>query len=225
MSNKIDLQGRIAVVTGGAQGSVTPWRHVWPNQARAWLFGIATPQCWPKRSSRSAQPRKSFRSLSSSPMRRRSPAAASETEKALGRIDILVEQCRHFGADHAASSTIRSTIGAGSSTSISTASSTAARRSCRSMIAARLRPDRQRRLDRRQGGQPQRRRLLGREGRVIALTKSLGKELAGKNIAVNCVTPAAAKTRIFDQISQQHIDYMLSRSRAAASSRSTRPPR
>ena len=46
---------------------------------------------------------------------------------------------------------------------------------------------------------------------VIALTKSLGKELADKNISVNCVTPAAAKTRIFDQISQEHIDYMLSK--------------
>ena len=46
---------------------------------------------------------------------------------------------------------------------------------------------------------------------VIALTKSLGKELADKNIAVNCVTPAAAKTRIFDQNSQEHIDYMLSK--------------
>jgi len=46
---------------------------------------------------------------------------------------------------------------------------------------------------------------------VIALTKSLAKETADKNIAVNCITPAAAKTRIFDQISQQHIDYMLSK--------------
>ena len=46
---------------------------------------------------------------------------------------------------------------------------------------------------------------------VIALTKSLGKELALKNIAVNCVTPAAAKTRIFEQITQKHIDYMLSK--------------
>ena len=46
---------------------------------------------------------------------------------------------------------------------------------------------------------------------VIALTKSLGKELANTNIAVNCITPAAAKTRIFDQISQEHIDYMLSK--------------
>jgi len=46
---------------------------------------------------------------------------------------------------------------------------------------------------------------------VIALTKSLGKELAGENIAVNCVTPGPAKTRIFDQITQAHIDYMLAK--------------
>jgi 3-oxoacyl-[acyl-carrier protein] reductase len=46
---------------------------------------------------------------------------------------------------------------------------------------------------------------------VIALTKSLGKELAGDDIAVNCITPAAAKTRIFDQMTQSHIDYMLSK--------------
>ena len=46
---------------------------------------------------------------------------------------------------------------------------------------------------------------------VIGLTKSLGKELAKKNIAVNCVTPAAAKTRIFDQMTEEHINYMLSK--------------
>jgi NAD(P)-dependent dehydrogenase (short-subunit alcohol dehydrogenase family) len=46
---------------------------------------------------------------------------------------------------------------------------------------------------------------------VIALTKSLGKELAGSDIAVNCITPAAAKTGIFDQMTQEHIDFMLSK--------------
>lgn len=46
---------------------------------------------------------------------------------------------------------------------------------------------------------------------VIGLTKSLGKELASLDISVNCVTPAAARTRIFDQMSQEHIDYMLSK--------------
>ncbi len=46
---------------------------------------------------------------------------------------------------------------------------------------------------------------------VIALTKSLAKETAEHDIAINCITPAAAKTRIFDQITQTHIDYMLSK--------------
>ncbi|MGP9811447.1 SDR family NAD(P)-dependent oxidoreductase [Rhodopseudomonas sp. NSM] len=46
---------------------------------------------------------------------------------------------------------------------------------------------------------------------LIALTKSLGKELASYDIAVNAVTPAAARTAIFDQMTQQHIDFMLSK--------------
>ena len=46
---------------------------------------------------------------------------------------------------------------------------------------------------------------------VIGLTKSLGKELADKNIAVNVVTPAGAKTRILDQMTKEHINYMLSK--------------
>ena len=46
---------------------------------------------------------------------------------------------------------------------------------------------------------------------LIALTKSLGKELAGTGVIANCITPAAARTPIFDQMSQEHIDYMLSK--------------
>jgi len=46
---------------------------------------------------------------------------------------------------------------------------------------------------------------------VIALTKSLGKETADHDIAVNCITPATAKTRILDQVSQEFIDYMISK--------------
>jgi NAD(P)-dependent dehydrogenase (short-subunit alcohol dehydrogenase family) len=46
---------------------------------------------------------------------------------------------------------------------------------------------------------------------VIGLTKSLGKELAKTGIRANCVTPAAVRTAIFDQMSQQHIDFMLSK--------------
>jgi 2-dehydro-3-deoxy-L-rhamnonate dehydrogenase (NAD+) len=46
---------------------------------------------------------------------------------------------------------------------------------------------------------------------VMALTKSLGKELADTGVRVNCVTPAAVKTAIFDQMSQEHINFMLSK--------------
>jgi len=46
---------------------------------------------------------------------------------------------------------------------------------------------------------------------VISLTKSLGKELAQSGVLVNCLTPAAAKTAIFDQMTETHIQYMLSR--------------
>lgn len=46
---------------------------------------------------------------------------------------------------------------------------------------------------------------------VISLTKSLGKELAKDGVSVNCITPAAAKTAIFDQMTDQHINYMLAK--------------
>jgi len=46
---------------------------------------------------------------------------------------------------------------------------------------------------------------------LIGLTKSLGKELAARNILVNCVTPAAARTEIFEQMTPAHIQFMLSR--------------
>ena len=46
---------------------------------------------------------------------------------------------------------------------------------------------------------------------LIGLTKSLGKELATTGVLVNCITPAAAKTELFDQMKQEHIDYMLSK--------------
>jgi NAD(P)-dependent dehydrogenase (short-subunit alcohol dehydrogenase family) len=46
---------------------------------------------------------------------------------------------------------------------------------------------------------------------LIALTKSLAKELAPRNIVVNCVTPAAARTEIFSQMTREHVDYMLAR--------------
>ena len=58
---------------------------------------------------------------------------------------------------------------------------------------------------------PTRRAYSASKAAVIGLTKSLGKELAKTGIRVNCVTPAAVRTAIFDQMTQQHIDFMLSK--------------
>ena len=80
-------------------------------------------------------------------------------------------------------------------------------------VGTRLRTHRERRVHCGQGRQCERlslQRLKSKAG-VIAFTKLLGKETANKNISVNCITPAAARTRIFDQMSQEHIDFMLSR--------------
>jgi NAD(P)-dependent dehydrogenase (short-subunit alcohol dehydrogenase family) len=60
-------------------------------------------------------------------------------------------------------------------------------------------------------GNPQASAYAAAKAGVIALTKALGKELAGHDIAVNCITPAAAKTRIFDQITEEFIGYMLAK--------------
>jgi 2-dehydro-3-deoxy-L-rhamnonate dehydrogenase (NAD+) len=46
---------------------------------------------------------------------------------------------------------------------------------------------------------------------LIGMTKSLAKELAPRNIVANCITPAAARTEIFDQMKQEHVDYMLAK--------------
>lgn len=60
-------------------------------------------------------------------------------------------------------------------------------------------------------GNPNAAAYASAKGGVIALTKALGKELAEHDIAVNCVTPAAARTRIFDQMTPKFIDMMLSK--------------
>lgn len=60
-------------------------------------------------------------------------------------------------------------------------------------------------------GNPQAAAYSASKAGVIGLTKSLGKEHAAENISVNCVTPAAARTRIFDQMTDEHIGYMLAK--------------
>jgi len=60
-------------------------------------------------------------------------------------------------------------------------------------------------------GNPNAAAYAAAKGGVIAMTKALGKELAGYDIAVNAITPATAKTRILEELKPEFIDYMLSR--------------
>ena len=76
---------------------------------------------------------------------------------------------------------------------------------------AQLRPHRQHLLGRRQGRQPNLSAYSAAKAGVIGLTKSLGKELAKYDIAVNAITPATANTRILDTLTKEFIDYMLVR--------------
>ncbi|EKF18639.1 SDR family NAD(P)-dependent oxidoreductase [Nitratireductor pacificus] len=206
--NEIDLKGRNAVVTGGAQGigravterliasgaTVLIWdRDAALGEAAAAELGDAA----------HFQPvdQTDFAAIE---------AAARDAEKTLGGIDILVANAGIAGANatvadypvdewhrivdinlngvfHCCKAVVPGMIARNYGRIVNVAS-----------IAGKE-------------GNPNAAAYSASKAGVMALTKSLGKELADRNIAVNCVTPAAARTRIFDQMSQQHIDYMLAK--------------
>lgn len=206
--NQIDLKGRMAVVTGGAQGigravaerliasgaRVALWdRDAALVSATAAELGAGTIFSVVDQTDHAAVRR-----------------ACEETEAALGRIDILVanagiagpnapvvdydvEDWRRVidinlnGVFHCCKAVLPGMIARNYGRIVNVAS-----------IAGKE-------------GNPNAAAYSASKAGVIALTKSLGKETAAHNIAVNCVTPAAARTRIFDQMTQSHIDYMLSR--------------
>jgi NAD(P)-dependent dehydrogenase (short-subunit alcohol dehydrogenase family) len=207
MSNRIDLAGRVAVVTGGAQGigfaiakrlaqsgaKIVLWDQDGDLLARA-KVELSAPLAV-------TLDQTDFEAV---------VGATSTTIAQLGAIDILVnnagisgptmpvvdypvEQWRRIididlnGPFYCCKAVVPGMIGRGYGRIVNVAS-----------IAGKE-------------GNPNAAAYSAAKAGIIALTKSLGKELASHDIAVNCITPAAAKTRIFDQISQTHIDYMLAR--------------
>jgi NAD(P)-dependent dehydrogenase (short-subunit alcohol dehydrogenase family) len=186
--NKIDLNGRCAVVTGGAQGfgraiaerfvssgaKVAIWDHDLPFAektakaigAEVTAFGVDVSDLAAVEKTRDA------------------------TLKALGKIDILVNKVLRINLDGpfiCCKAIVPSMVKQNYGRIVNIAS-----------IAGKE-------------GNPNAAHYSASKAGLIALTKSLGKELAGYEIAVNAVTPAAAKTAIFDQLTQQHIDFMLSK--------------
>lgn len=204
--NRIDLEGRVAVVTGGAQG-------IGRAVAERFLSSGATVWLWDRDE---ALLRATAEEIGAAPFvvdqtdAEAVEAAAAAVVEVDGRIDVLVANAGIAGANarlweyelaewrrvidinlngvfHVCRAVVPYMVAAGYGRIVNVAS-----------IAGKE-------------GNPNAAAYSASKAGVIALTKSLGKETAGKNIAVNCVTPAAARTKIFDQMKQEHIDYMLAR--------------
>ena len=208
MANDIDLKGRTAVVTGGAQG-----------------FGKAITERFLKSGARVAiwdqdiaLARKTAQALGGDveavACDVSDPAAVTKardaTTKALGRIDILVNNAGIAGVNAKTWETdveewckvMRINLDGPFICSRAVVPLMIAQNYGRIVNIASIAG---------KEGNPNAAAYSASKAGLIALTKSLGKELAQHDILVNAVTPAAAKTAIFDQMTQEHIDFMLSK--------------
>src|SRR5258708_6381799 len=210
MSNTIDLSGRFAVVTGGAQG-------IGRAITERFLDSGATVAIWDRDLA--------FAQKTASELSNRGKAIAvacdvtkladverarDDTVKALGRIDILVNNAGIAGMNATTWE-----YPAAEWQQVMRVNLDGPFHCCRAVAPGMIAQSYGRIVNiasvAGKEGNPNASAYSVSKAGVIALTKSLGKELAGYDIAVNAITPAAAKTAIFDQMKQEHIDYMLSR--------------
>ena len=208
MANAIDLKGRRAVITGGAQG-------IGLAVAARFLSSGATVTLWDRDPK---QLKTAVKQLGSKVLAvtvdvtddAAITKAAAKSSKAMGGLDILVANAGIAGmnapvADYPVDEWQR----------IIDINLNGVFYCCKAVVPFMLKSGYGRIVNvasiAGKEGNPNASAYSASKAGVIALTKSLGKELAGHDIAVNCVTPAAAKTRIFDQMKQEHIDFMLAK--------------
>ncbi len=210
MANKIDLGGRNAVVTGGAQG-------IGRAIVERFLNSGAVVAIWDRdvdlAKKTAAELQKRGRILpvavdvtNYSDVER----AREETLKTLGRIDILVNNAGIAGPNV---KTWDYPLDAWRS--VLSINLDGPFHCCRALTPTMIAQNYGRIVNMAsiagKEGNPNAPAYSASKAGLIALTKSLGKELASYDISVNCITPAAAKTAIFDQMTQEHIDFMLSK--------------
>ncbi len=208
--NRIDLDGRRAVVTGGAQG-------IGRAIAERLLASGAAVSIWDRDRSLAEATRGELASQG----RVESvavdvtevaavEAATRATVKALGGIDILVNNAGVAGPNH-----MLWEYPVDAWRQVVEIDLNAVFYCCRAVVPLMIAQDYGRIVNvasiAGKEGNPSASAYAAAKAGVIALTKALGKELATQDIAVNCITPAAARTRIFDQITKEFVDFMLSK--------------
>ena len=206
--NTIDLNGRCAVVTGGAQGfgrAITERFVVSGAQVAIWDFDQALADKTARAIGDGATAIKVDVSDPASV-----DAARETTLRAFGRIDILVNNAGIAGVNRTVWETdldewrkvLRINLDGPFICCKAIVPTMLGQKYGRIVNIASIAG---------KEGNPNAAHYSASKAGLIALTKSLGKELAGHDVLVNAVTPAAAKTAIFDQLTQQHIDFMLSK--------------
>lgn len=209
MPNAIDLNQRAAIVTGGAQG-------IGRAIVERFLASGARVAIWDRdldlarRTAAELDADKVIAVEADVTELKAVEAAATLTQAAFGRIDILVNNAGISGPN-----TSLWTYPPDAWAQVLAINLTGPFNCCRAVVPHMIAQNYGRIVNvasiAGKEGNPNASAYSASKAGVIALTKSLGKELAGYDIAVNCVTPAVAKTAIFDQMTQEHIDYMLSK--------------
>jgi 3-oxoacyl-[acyl-carrier protein] reductase len=208
--NQLDLDGRVAVITGGARGiGLAVARRALESGASVSLWDVDGARLRQAAAELGGQARVRAEEIdlrADDQIR----AATASTLAAFGRIDVLVNNAGITGGNAplwALSSEAWNDVLA--------VNLTAPFLTCRAVVPHMI--------ERGYGRIVNVASIAGKEGNpnashysaskagLIALTKSLAKELAPRNIVANCVTPAAARTEIFSQMKQEHVDYMLAR--------------
>ncbi len=207
MTNKIDLSGRNAVVTGGAQG-------IGRAIVERFLASGAEVAIWDRDLALAQKTAKEMPGATAFAADVGKYAdvehARDATVKALGRIDILVNNAGISGPNV---KTWDYPLDAWQQ--VMTVNLNGPFHCCRAVAPLMIAQNYGRIVNiasiAGKEGNPNAPAYSASKAAVIALTKSLGKELASYDISVNCITPAAARTAIFDQMTQEHINFMLSK--------------
>ncbi|MBR1209646.1 SDR family NAD(P)-dependent oxidoreductase [Bradyrhizobium sp. JYMT SZCCT0180] len=206
--NKIDLNGRCAVVTGGAQGfgrAITERFVASGAKVAIWDYDLPFAE---RTAAEIGENARAFKVDVSDLAAVES--ARDATLKAFGKIDILVNNAGITGANKTVWE-----MDLADWRKVMAINLDGPFICCKAVVPAMLANKYGRIVNiasiAGKEGNPNAAHYSASKAGVIALTKSLGKELAAHDILVNAVTPAAAKTAIFDQMTQQHIDFMLAK--------------